>query len=131
MNHYSKVCDTLEFINNNLDIEVSLDDLSQKAHLSKYHYHRIFHKITGETVAKYITKRRMEKAARELAETDEPIIDIAIKYQYSSQESFSRAFMRIYNFTPGKYRKIYDSNKRNKNVMNFNGRFNQITNMAA
>lgn len=128
MDHYSKVRETLEFIDRNLDEMISLDDLSQKAHLSKYHYHRVFHKITGESVAKYITERRMAKAAQELTETDESIIDIALKYQYSSQESFSRAFMRIYNISPGRYRKIYFSKKRNNNVINFNG---QITDMAA
>jgi AraC-type DNA-binding domain-containing proteins len=131
MEQYSKVGDTVEYINKNLDDKISLDELSQKAHLSKYHYHRIFHKITGESVGKYITKRRMEKAAEELAETDEPIIDIAFKYQYSSQESFTRAFMRIYNLTPGKYRKIYLGNRSDNNVILFNSNFSQITDMAA
>lgn len=130
MDHYSKVRDTLEFIEKNLDDKINLDDLSQKTHLSQYHYHRVFYKVTGESVARYITKRRMEKAAKELAETDEPIIDIALKYQYSSQESFSRAFVRVYGLTPGKYRRIYSSDKANQ-VINLNCYFNKITNMAA
>lgn len=129
MDHYSKVRDTLEFIEKNLDHKINLDDLSQKTYLSKYHYHRVFHKITGESVARYITKRRMAKAGEELSETDEPIIDIALKYQYSSQESFSRAFMRIYGVAPGKYRKIYGNSKSN-NVIDLSC-FNQITTMAA
>lgn len=106
MNDHSEVRATLEFIESNLDNAISLDALSRRTYLSKYHYHRIFRRITGESVARYVTKRRMAKAARELAETDEPIIDIALKYQYSSQEAFSRAFARFYGLTPGKYRRI-------------------------
>lgn len=130
MDYHSKVRDSLEYIEKNLDNKIKLNDLAQKAYLSKYHYHRLFHKITGESVTRYITKKRMEKAAEELVQTEQPIIDIALKYQYASQESFSRAFMRIYDLTPGKYRRVYRSGKFN-NVIEFSSDFNRITNMAA
>jgi AraC-like DNA-binding protein len=130
MDYHSKVHDSLEYIEENLDDRINLDDLAQKAYLSKYHYHRLFHKITGESVTKYITKRRMEKASEELVQTDQPIIDIALKYQYASQEAFSRAFVRVYGLMPGKYRRVYGSSKFN-NVIRLNSYFNKITNMAA
>lgn len=130
MDYHSKVHDSLEYIEENLDDRINLDDLAQKAYLSKYHYHRLFHKITGESVTKYITKRRMAKASEELVQTDQPIIDIALKYQYASQEAFSRAFVRVYGLMPGKYRRVYGSSKFN-NVIRLNSYFNKITNMAA
>lgn len=130
MDYHSKVHDSLEYIEENLDDRINLDDLAQKAHLSKYHYHRLFHKTTGESVTKYITKRRMKKASEELVQTDQTIIDIALKYQYASQESFSRAFLRIYGLTPGKYRRVHGNGKFNK-VIPLNFCFNKITNMAA
>jgi AraC-like DNA-binding protein len=130
MDYHSKVHDSLEYIEENLDDRINLDDLAQKAYLSKYHYHRLFHKITGESVTKYITKRRMAKASEELVQTDQPIIDIALKYQYASQEAFSRAFVRVYGMMPGKYRRVYGSSKFN-NVIRLNSYFNKITNMAA
>ena len=130
MDYHSKVHDSLEYIEKNLEDKINLDDLAQKAYLSKYHYHRLFHKITGESVTRYITKRRMEKAAEELVQTDRPIIDIALRYQYASQESFSRAFTRIYDLTPGKYRRVYGSGKFN-NVIKFSSYFNRVTDMAA
>lgn len=130
MDYHSKVRDSLAYIEQNLDDKINLDDLAQKAYLSKYHYHRLFHKITGESVTRYITRRRMEKAAEELVQTDQPIIDIALKYQYAAQESFSRAFMRIYGLTPGKYRKVYGRGKV-KNVIKLSSYFNKITDMAA
>lgn len=130
MDYRSKVHDSLEYIEKNLDGKINLDDLARKVYLSKYHYHRLFHKIAGESVARYITRRRMERAAEELVQTGQPIIDIALKYQYASQESFSRAFMRIYGLTPGKYRRLYGSGKFN-NVINLSYYFNNITNIAA
>ncbi|GLC83174.1 helix-turn-helix transcriptional regulator [Lacrimispora brassicae] len=129
MDYHSKVRDSLKYIEENLNERIDLDDLAKKAYLSKYHYHRIFHKISGESLTRYITRRRMEKAAEELARTNKPIIDIALEYQYGSQESFSRAFLKIYGLTPGKYRRRYGGNS--NQVMDLNCRFNKITNMAA
>jgi len=129
MDYHSKVGDSLKYIEENLNGKIDLDDLAKRAYLSKYHYHRIFHKVSGESVTRYITRRRMEKAAGELAQTDRPIIDIALEYQYASQESFSRAFLKIHGLTPGRYRKRYSGNS--NHVIDLNSRFNKTMNMAA
>lgn len=123
---------SVEYIEKNLKEKINLDDLAHKANLSKYHYHRLFHKIVGDSVSRYITKRRMEKAAEDLIQTEQPIINIALNYQYASQESFSRAFMRIYGLTPGKYRKIFGGSRPNQEI-NLNSCLNRnkITKMAA
>ncbi len=52
----------------------------------------------------YVRKRRLSEAAMELAQTDEKITDIAFKYQFSSEESFSRAFKKLYGASPRDYR---------------------------
>lgn len=96
---------TLDFIEKNLENKITLDELAKKAYLSKYHYHRLFHKLIGESPSRYIVKKRMDAAAKELAETKERIIDIAVKYQFGSQEAFSRAFRRAYGMAPGVYRR--------------------------
>lgn len=105
MHNAVKFNKSLEYIEKNLDSKISLDDLAKDAYLSKYHYHRLFHKTAGEPVSRYIARRRMAKAASELAETDGRIVDIALKYQYNSQESFSRAFKKVYGMAPGEYRR--------------------------
>lgn len=132
MDYHTALRGSVEYIEKNLKDQIKLDDLARNANLSKYHYHRLFHKIVGESVYRYITKRRMEKAAEDLTQTAQPIIDIALNYQYASQESFSRAFMKIYGLTPGKYRKVYGGNSSNKVIdlcSDFNR--NKITKMAA
>ena len=124
MENESKLNDTLEYIEKNLDNKISLDDLAKKAHLSKYYYHRLFHQEVGESVTKYISRQRMEKASDELVNTNQPIIDIALKYQYGSQEAFSRAFLRNYGLTPGKYRRKYSSIKSGTvNIITYSSRF--------
>ncbi|ADL03141.1 helix-turn-helix transcriptional regulator [Lacrimispora saccharolytica] len=129
MDYHLKVRDSLKYIEEHLNKRIDLDDLAKKAYLSKYHYHRIFHKVSGESVTRYITRRRMEKAAEELARTNKPIIDIALEYQYASQESFSRAFLKIYGLTPGKYRRR-NGGSSNPGI-NLSNRINKITNLAA
>ncbi len=113
MDHVLEMNNSLEYIAQNLTGDVSLETLAEKAFVSKYHYHRLFHQSVGEGVSSYVSKKRMESAAKELRETDQPIIDIALKYQYGSPEAFSRAFKRIYHITPGNYRKTYRCNQQN------------------
>jgi AraC-like DNA-binding protein len=127
MNDRSRVQDSIRYIENNLDGKLSLDELSKRAHLSKYHFHRLFHQTVGEPITRYINARRMEKASEELVRTDLPIIDIALKYQYGSQESFSRAFKRAYGMTPGKYRRASKSVR----VISLSACRNKTFNMAA
>jgi AraC-like DNA-binding protein len=103
----AKISDSLDYIEMNLSSKLRLEDLSGRVFLSKYHYHRLFHRLTGEPVKRYINKRRMAAAAQELICSDARILDIAIKYQFSSQEAFTRAFKRVYDTTPAEYRRLY------------------------
>ena len=56
--------------------------------------------LCGFTVAEYIRQRRLTLAAIELVSTDNRIIDIAMKYGYDSQDSFTKAFTRFHGSTP-------------------------------
>ncbi|CAB1245588.1 Transposon Tn10 TetD protein [Clostridiaceae bacterium BL-3] len=105
MNYNACIRKSIEYINNNLDKKIGLEDIAGKVFLSKFHFHRIFHAATGKSVAEYIRRRRLEKAARELVNTDSKIVNIALKYQFSSQESFTRAFKKLYGVPPRKFRK--------------------------
>lgn len=120
---------TLDYIENHLDEDISLDALARQACLSKYHFHRLFRQAVGEPVHQYIRKRRMERAAAVLAETDRPIMEIALNCQYASQEAFSRAFQRTYSFTPGKYRHLFASGKRN--VVRLSAHTHRVCDLAA
>lgn len=56
-------------------------------------------------ISEYIARRRLTKAAHELLETDESVLEIALKYGYNSHEVFTRAFSRLWGVTPSQFRK--------------------------
>ena len=105
MNYYERVEKAIEFIENNLQYPLTLEQISCEAFLSKYHFHRIFSSIVGETIGDYIRKRRLTEASRSLIKTDKKIIEIALDFQFESQQSFSRSFKNHFGISPGQYRK--------------------------
>lgn len=105
MEYKIKIQMSIEYIEDNLCEKIKLGDLAKEAFISNFHYHRLFHNIVGETLMGYVRKRRMAEAAKDLIETREKIMDIALKYQFGSQESFDRAFKKMYGVTPREVRK--------------------------
>ena len=90
----------IKYIEDNLCEEISYKKLSQILCVNEYTMHRIFLFVTNYTVAEYIRKRRLSMSALDLLEGKEKIIDIAIKYNYDSSQSFSRAFKAMMGFLP-------------------------------
>ncbi|QAA34336.1 helix-turn-helix transcriptional regulator [Clostridium manihotivorum] len=105
MDYIDKIQQSIEYIENNLSEKLQLEDIAKAAFLSKYYYHRVFHNIAGEPVMEYVRKRRLTEAAKELLQGKEKIVYIALKYQFSSQEAFSRAFKKMFNISPSELRK--------------------------
>lgn len=95
----------INYIEGNLLAEVELEGIAEAAQISLSHLYRIFFSLTGMTIKEYIRYRRMAKAAVELRAGEISIIDAAIKYGFSSQEAFSRVFNKLFNISPGEYRK--------------------------
>ena len=94
----------VDYIEANLDSPLDVKSVSKEVGYSPYHFHRIFSASLGESVAEYVRRRRLAKAFKLLVETDTPIYDIALGAMFDSQESFTRAFKKMYGFTPGKMR---------------------------
>ncbi|KAJ49163.1 AraC family transcriptional regulator [Clostridium tetanomorphum] len=104
MNYDVCIKKSIEYIEHNLNNKIELKDIADNVFLSKYHFHRVFHAVVGEPVAEYIRKRRLMAAANELLNTNSKIVDIAFKYQFSSQEVFTKAFKRLYGIPPREFR---------------------------
>ncbi|TCP47973.1 AraC family transcriptional regulator [Tumebacillus sp. BK434] len=105
MNGIARVQQTIEYIEDHLTSELELAELAAVACYSAYHFHRLFQMLTGMTVMNYIRNRRLDRAACELIRTKDNILDIALEYGFGSHETFTRAFKRVFQTTPGAYRK--------------------------
>jgi len=79
--------------------------MSEQLGYSPYYCSRQFNQYTGMTLRDYVWTRRISRAALELRDTDQRVLDIAVKYGFSSQEAFTRAFHKAFGMTPAAYRK--------------------------
>jgi len=105
MDYLDRTNQALDFIESSLKDEITTGDVAFNCAFSLFHFHRIFLAITGQTIKEYIRKRRLTEAARELVESEKPIIDIALDFQFEAQESFTKAFKKYFGITPGRYRR--------------------------
>lgn len=96
----------LDYIDRNLDADLSVAHLSQVANLSKFHFHRVFSSHTGVNVHRYVQLMRLKRASYQLVFGGEMrIIDIALDAGFENPESFSRAFKRVFDQTPSRFKK--------------------------
>lgn len=105
MDYFERIQNAIEYIEEHLQDELIITDISAKAYFSAFHFQRLFQAITGFSVQQYSRNRRLSEAAILLETTSNNILDIAIAFQYSSQEAFTRAFVNYIGVTPAKYRK--------------------------
>lgn len=102
---YLSLLRALEFIEENLRSPFSPEDVAAAAHLSLSQLNRTFARVFHVSPGNYILKRRLCAAARDLAETDRTILDIALDARFAAPESFSRAFRRQFLLSPTQYRR--------------------------
>ncbi len=88
------------YIDDNLDTDLSLDTVSKIAFFSPFHFHRIFKVITSETLNVYVTRRRIEKSAADLLHKSISVTEIATKYGFNDNSSYTRAFKKYYGVSP-------------------------------
>jgi AraC family transcriptional regulator len=94
----------LNYIEENLTNEIDMKEVARLAYCSEYHFTRMFSFLAGVTLSEYIRRRRLTLAAFELTDRNLRIIDIAVKYGYSSADSFTRAFQSLHGVTPSEAR---------------------------
>lgn len=89
-----------EFIDENLESDLSLNTVSAIAYFSPFHFHRVFKFVTGETLNEYVTRRRVEKSASDLLHKNITATEIAHKYGFSDNSSYSRTFKKYFGVSP-------------------------------
>jgi AraC family transcriptional regulator len=81
-----------------------LDSMARLAGWSRFHLHRAFREVVGETPKQYQLRLQLERAAVALACTSDSVLDVALASGFSGPEVFSRAFRRHFGMTPSRYR---------------------------
>ena len=95
----------LRHIENNLTEEIPYDELAKIAGCSVYEFSRLFTFLAGMPVSEYIRRRRLSQAVFDIQNSNDKIIDVALKYQYESPTTFTRAFKEMHGTTPISARK--------------------------
>lgn len=103
-NYIKMIGNCISFIENTLKDKVSVEDVLKETYYSYPHFSRIFMDIVGESVTGYIRKRKLSCAANDLILNKNSIVEIALNYGFSSQQTFNRAFTNMFQMSPQKYR---------------------------
>ncbi|MBN1939107.1 MAG: AraC family transcriptional regulator [Candidatus Aminicenantes bacterium] len=101
----SRINRVIDYIDRNIGRELRLEELARTANFSRYHFHRIFGALTGETLNAFIQRRRAELAAGALiVHPKSTITEIALEYGYSGSDVFARAFKERFGMSASEWR---------------------------
>lgn len=104
MDTLSLMNSVMTYIEDNLTEEIDYSYVSKLAYCSEYHFKRMFSFLSGISLSEYIRRRRLTLAALDLKDKNLRIIDVAVKYGYTSADSFSRAFQMMHGILPSEAR---------------------------
>ena len=82
----------IDYMEEHLTDDISAQDVADWVHISPFYLQKGFSLMTGYGIGEYIRNRRLYRAAVDLKETDDKVIDIAFRYGYETPESFTKAF---------------------------------------
>lgn len=94
----------MNYIEEHLTDEIELNQVAGLANCSTYHFQRMFTYMTDSTLSEYIRKRKMSRAAVDLQDSKQKVIEVALKYGYDSPTAFNRAFKSIHGVAPSHVR---------------------------
>ncbi len=97
----------LEYIEDNLESDITVSDLADAACFSLFHFVRAFHTAMGRPPHAYLSERRLDRAKLMLAYSDTSLVNVAFACRFSGQANFTKAFTRTMGVSPGRYRRAF------------------------
>lgn len=94
----------VDWVEDHIERDPTLARLSSSIGYSEYYCSAKFHEHVGVSFKEYLLRRRLSLAATALLDDDSRILDVALRYGFSSHEAFTRAFRREYGCTPRRFR---------------------------
>lgn len=108
----SQIKKVYEYIHENFNRKISLDEISQLVNMSSVSFNRFIKKRTGKTFIEYTNDTRISYATRWLIETDLSISEISFKCGFNNIANFNRVFKKVKNITPSEFREEFEGIKR-------------------
>lgn len=108
----------IEYINNNLNNKIDIKTLAEISCFSPFHFHRISRALLGEPIGAYISRTRLETAAKMIRYSSLDFESIAYKVGFETPSSLSKAFKVHFGITPTAYRKNKLITFKKTNIMN-------------
>ena len=102
---YQRIAAAKVFIDDNYQESIDLEEISQQAFLSRFHFHRLFTKIYRRTPHQYLTRKRLDKAKNLLSE-NKAVTEVCNEVGFESIGSFSVLFKKEIGFAPQYYRNM-------------------------
>lgn len=95
----------MEYVERHLDQRIEVPELARIAVTSEYHFRRLFSALAGMPLSEYVRRRRLTLAGAEVLAGDRTLLEIAVRYGYTSGEAFARAFRAMHGVGPGEARR--------------------------
>ncbi|GKX29677.1 AraC family transcriptional regulator [Vallitalea longa] len=122
LTYISNINKVQDYIEKNLEEDLTIDELARIASFSRFHFQRIYKQMTGESLYSYIKRLRLERAAFILdTNKNRSIQDISLSLGYANQASFAKAFKNTYGVSASSYR---NSNKSYRDTIHRNSNIN-------
>jgi AraC family transcriptional regulator len=104
LEYETRINRVIDYIADNLTDSLPLRKLARIACFSEFHFHRIFAGTTGETVAEFVTRMRLERALQLLhADRNRKLTDVALEAGFKTPSDFSRVFRKRYGVSASRF----------------------------
>ena len=103
------VCDIIDFIDNNINKKISIEDISLKFNYNRYYIMKLFKKELNLSINNYINIKRIHDSLPEY-HNDISILNIALKHGFYYQEYYTEIFIKIIGINPTTYRNYIKNN---------------------
>ncbi|WP_194841555.1 helix-turn-helix domain-containing protein [Sporosarcina obsidiansis] len=107
---HETVNQVIEYIDQNVEKQLIVEEIAQRFNVSTSHLSRIFREHTTVTLVEFITIRKIEEVQYYLRFTDQKIAEIAERFHFCNQSYFTRVFKKYTGLTPRRFRKDLDGN---------------------
>lgn len=109
--HTKYIAEAIDYINKNYSKDISLNEITKQAYLSKFHFSRIFKRHTSYSPYQYLITVRLNHSRQLLLNSNYPVKEVADLCGFKRLDYFSAMFKKKFKYSPSMYRENYSAGK--------------------